>query len=210
MCNKETLWIADRPQGSAEDGRAPGRSAVPPAPQINKRHTVRHAPRIRSLEDKKAERIITAASPPTLAGSYLSAATRSPARRVGAAPSGLRLLPGRRKGEAETAARREGAIGVGTREGKGVWKLPEGQMLDSCVAARAFPYLLLAVAQGVKDGFVLDGPIIFWGALISKWAEIVRRWRRGFSIDIVSFRPDYNWCWLARTMGLPDVMSNCP
>ncbi|KAL5652520.1 hypothetical protein ACJX0J_037978, partial [Zea mays] len=22
-------------------------------------------------------------------------------------------------------------------------------------------------------GFLLDGPIIFWGALISKWAEIV-------------------------------------
>jgi hypothetical protein len=133
MYNNGTLWIAERPQGSAEDGRAPGRSAVPPAPQ-KKNATpldIHHESDLKYLEDKKAERIITAASPPTLAGSYLSAATRSPARRVGAAPSGLRLmplLPGRRKGEAETAARREGAIGVGTREGKGVWKLPQGRM----------------------------------------------------------------------------------
>ena len=54
-----------------------------------------------------------------MAGSYLSAATRSPARRMGAAPRGLRLLPlpARRKGEADTAAWREGAIGVGTRGG---------------------------------------------------------------------------------------------
>jgi hypothetical protein len=61
-----------------------------------------------------------------LAGSYLSAATRSPARRMGAAPRGLRLLPlpARRKGEADTAARSEGAIAVKT--GKGAWKLPEG------------------------------------------------------------------------------------
>jgi len=38
---------------------------------------------------------------------------------MGAAPRGLRLLPlpARRKGEADTAARREGAIGVGTRGG---------------------------------------------------------------------------------------------
>jgi len=38
---------------------------------------------------------------------------------VGAGPSGLRLLPlpARRRGEADTAARREGTIGVKTMRG---------------------------------------------------------------------------------------------
>ena len=108
-CRGETSGICWRRTSTRSDCGATWRA------NQHKHHSVRPQNPTQNpwfLGDSKPERIISAPSPPTLAGSYLSAATRSPARRVAAATSGrrLQLLPATRKGEAATA-RREGAIG---------------------------------------------------------------------------------------------------
>ena len=147
--------------------------------------------------------IHTAANPPTLAGSYLSAATRSPARRVWAAPSGLRLLPLlARKGEVDMAARSEGAIGAETTQTRGrrrgAWKLPERRasslsLEDSCVACRP----LSVFARGWISSRC------FYSFLLGLHLEmvcIIWRWRGLASIS-APLRI-YDLCWPAGTMGL--------
>nr|ACR34313.1 unknown [Zea mays] len=68
----ETRLIAERPQGSAQDGREPGRSAAPPAPPKKKPRTtpldLDHKFHPANLEDSKPERMDSHSSEPTHLG----------------------------------------------------------------------------------------------------------------------------------------------